>query len=107
MRFDEWKSLWSLDYYGLPFLASLKFLLFKWLAEWHGDDTGSRPSSSGSKSHLSTSVGCVVKEKHDQESYMSSVRTVALCVSIFEFYSYFFLLVHVFMLNDVVNQFNR
>ncbi|XP_056685115.1 thylakoid membrane protein TERC, chloroplastic isoform X2 [Spinacia oleracea] len=50
-------------------------------SEWHGDDTGSRPSSSGSKSHLSTSVGCVVKEKHDQESYMSSVRTVALCVS--------------------------
>ncbi|XP_056685170.1 thylakoid membrane protein TERC, chloroplastic isoform X4 [Spinacia oleracea] len=49
-------------------------------SEWHGDDTGSRPSSSGSKSHLSTSVGCVVKEKHDQESYMSSVRTVALCV---------------------------
>ncbi|KMS95764.1 hypothetical protein BVRB_005320 [Beta vulgaris subsp. vulgaris] len=42
--------------------------------------TVSELDGEGSKSHISTSAGSALKEKHDQQSYASSVKTVALCV---------------------------
>lgn len=70
----------TLEYYGLSQLSPFRSLywgclLLECLAELDGE---------GSKSHISTSAGSALKEKHDQQSYASSVKTVALCVSILE-----------------------
>ena len=59
-------------------------------AEW---DDSSSPSYDESrevgKSHQSSASGSSLKEKHGPESYKSSVRTVALCVSAFWPISFF------------------